>query len=134
MKKLVGLVSAVASLSIATIIGSAGAASANTDSYTYDHVEVGAANNGGSPEVWICSDQSARNSFYFWVHSVGTGSNLTMYNATTHQPIYSDNEVFLEFLNPGECHFYLIQAEYEVQVYAKTGNITIGTDPIPWSQ
>lgn len=134
VKKLGRLVPTVVSLSIAAIVGSAGVANANTDSYTYDHVEVGAANNGGSPQAWICSYQSSPNWFKFWVHSVGTGGNLYLTPATSGwYMIDYGNNVNGIHLNPGECKFVNMGSEYTVQVFGGSGSLSWGTNPIPWS-
>ena len=130
--KLVRLASPVASLSIAAIIGSAGVATADTDSYTYDHVEVGAQNNGGSPTAWICNEQSSANDFKFWVHSAYFG-NLRLTPGTEWLLVQLGNNVYEVSLNAGECKWVYTGAPVTVQVYAGSGSLSWGTNPIAWS-
>ncbi|WP_042426644.1 hypothetical protein [Streptacidiphilus anmyonensis] len=132
MKKVARIASLATSLSIAAVIGSTGVAHANTDSYTYDHVEIGAANNGASPTVWICNQQSSANWLKFWVHSVGTGGNLDLSPGTMGWITLGNNQ-YETYLNPGECRWAYIGTQYTVQVYGGSGSLSWGTDPIPWT-
>lgn len=138
---------AVAALAAAVVLGTGGSAGAATDSYTQHSVEIGGWNNAtntNQPYAWICNDQSAANSFKFWVWDTDHGMYAWMWQG---QENGNDQQgPIVVSLGAGECKFYYFSsAGYgqigpygvysftQVKVFASSGsNWTFGTDPIAY--
>ena len=123
----------VGALTLATMIGAVGTANAASDSYTVNHVEIGAFNNNsdaGGQFGFICNYQSSRTDFWFWVKDDNTGGLTNLQDSNGRWYWASKLDVWVD---PGTCEAFKIGGAHghTVQAYFSS-NGTYGTNPIPF--
>jgi hypothetical protein len=78
------------------------------------------------------NEQSSANEFKFWVYSADFG-NLSLTPGTEWLLVQLGNNVYEVSLNAGECKWVYTGVPVTVQVYAGSGSLSRGTNPIAWS-